>query len=453
MSEKNIYPIEDRQEVPIDLPGNLPALETGSNNVCNTFDEDEELIILSEESKTQLSGGQYERFAFYSMLEVLYKLYTGKITDSNLKVTKMLKMGLGSKFADRPNFFFLRGMRMYHTKDEQILVSFNFKGFDYEFLFSLDIDEAQNPVLIRHIVYKTCMSQNGEYPDSVSDYIFDLAMENSSMKNRLFLFEGKRSHEPEEIFFELFSSLKPEDIKPNDLFLPESKREEMERFIYAVKNFERDRINLRYLLNGPPGTGKTQLMKMVASQLSGYATVILARNCEQYLNKLFNFGKVFEPCLLIIDDIDLIVGNRQRGDAKNLGFFLQQLDGYLPGSLFIIATTNDKSLVDMAASRPGRFDLIIDVGELEPENYLSLVRRETEDVEILSFFDDGVLAEMKKRKVTGAFIVSLIKQFLSRKKMAGTISVEEMNTMFKMQHRGFYSTNAADMPETFGFNS
>ncbi len=451
MNKKNIFPIEDRHEVPIDMSEKPSTLVTAPENDFEAFEED--MILFSEQSKTQLSGGLYERFPFYSMLEVLYKLYTGKITDSNLKVTKMLKLGVGSKFADRPNFYFLHGTRMYYTKDEQTLVSFNFKGFDYEFLFGLDIDEATDPTLIRHIVYKTGMSQNGEYPDTVSDYIFDLAIANSPMKNRLFLFEGKRSHEPEKIFFELFSGLKPEDIKPNDLFLPESKRNEMERFIYAVKNFAQDRINLRYLLNGPPGTGKTQLMKMVASQLSGYATVILARNCEQYLNHLFNLGKVFEPCLLIIDDIDLIIGNRQRGETNNLGFFLQQLDGYLPGSLFIIATTNDKSLVDMAASRPGRFDLIIDVGELEPENYISLIRRETKDEDILSFFDDYVLAEMKKQKVTGAFIVSLIKQFLSRKLMAGTISPEEMETMFKMQHRGFYSSNATGMVDTFGFNN
>jgi len=85
---------------------------------------------------------------------------------------------------------------------------------------------------------------------------------------------------------------------------------------------------------------------------------------------------------LVIDDIDFLVANREDTfDKKSLGTFLQYLDGFIQQNLFILASTNDKKLVDTAASRPGRFDLIIDMSEINSDNYFSLIYRETTDPE------------------------------------------------------------------------
>jgi hypothetical protein len=116
-----------------------------------------------------------------------------------------------------------------------------------------------------------------------------------------------------------------------------------------------------------------------------------------------------------------------------------------------LASTNDKKLVDLAASRPGRFDLILDVSEIEAKNYIDLVKRETDNPEILKFFDNNVIESLKVKKVTGAFIVSLIKQLNSHLLMNGKISFDEFNEYLDTTHKGFYGNNSERIVQVVGF--
>jgi SpoVK/Ycf46/Vps4 family AAA+-type ATPase len=124
-----------------------------------------------------------------------------------------------------------------------------------------------------------------------------------------------------------------------------------------------------------------------------------------------------------------------------LGTFLQKLDGFVGSHLFVLATTNDKSSVDLAASRPGRFDQIIDMGVLEPRNYLDLVRRRTQDTELHALFgDQEVLDLLKEKAIVGAFLSNLVKQADISKKTNGKagLSKKELIGIIKRSHRGFY---------------
>lgn len=135
-----------------------------------------------------------------------------------------------------------------------------------------------------------------------------------------------------------------------------------------------------------------------------------------------------------------------------MGTFLQYLDGFIPQNLFIIASTNDKKLVDAAASRPGRFDLIIDMSEISAENYLALIYRETDEPEIINLFNNEIMDTFKSKNVTGAFIVSLIRQLISLKKMKGSIVEQDLKNYFNIIHRGYYSSNAINYNEAIGFH-
>ena len=157
---------------------------------------------------------------------------------------------------------------------------------------------------------------------------------------------------------DLVEIIKPANISPNDIFIPEQKKEYIDLFIKTLTNYKEQ--NLRYLFNGRPGTAKTQIIHSIMNQTSGKATFLVLENRNIPMNEIFNFCSMFLPCVLVIDDLDLLIDERGHILSKNeLSAFLSNLDGFNYKNLFILATTNDKKLVDIAAQRPGRFNLII----------------------------------------------------------------------------------------------
>lgn len=425
---------------------NLAARDLSSS--ASSSEENQEAGI----NATAKAHHRVMALADYFVRVFFYRIFTGKFSEPGLKVTKILSKDRFYQYLDRPSFSFNAASKLYYNTDATLLLSYSWNGRDYEFVSHAALEDDPDNML-KHFHYLTCMSQGEMGPDEMLLHIFETALKHSPFRNSIILFEKGSEKGATKSFVELLEVITPGDIPVRSLFIPAEKKEEVERFIYAVRNFKTDGINLRFLLNGPPGTGKTQLMRAVANRLQGEATILLAQGSDGYLPEIFRFCGLFKPCVLIIDDLDLVVGSRETEFNKDkLGFLLQQLDGFLPNSIFILASTNDKNLVDMAASRPGRFDLIMDIAEMNDDNYLELVKRETDDKEIINLFSEETMKNMKSKKVTGAFIVSLVKQLISRKKMNGSVSQAEMNTMFDMQHRGFYSTNSKTITDSFGFN-
>jgi SpoVK/Ycf46/Vps4 family AAA+-type ATPase len=188
-----------------------------------------------------------------------------------------------------------------------------------------------------------------------------------------------------EDFFSGLKILEPKQTSIQEIYIPSDKVQNIERFIYAIENYEKDRINLRFLLNGPPGTGKTQIIRSILSVIKGKATALITQGGNFPLNDVFEFCSLFEPVLLVIADFDFLITERKEVFNKNkLGAFLQYLDGVEHNNIFLLTSTNDKTLVDEAAARPGRFDLILDIGEIESKNYLALIKRESNDQDIIN---------------------------------------------------------------------
>jgi predicted AAA+ superfamily ATPase len=240
--------------------------------------------------------------------------------------------------------------------------------------------------------------------------------------------------------------IEPKNVLLDDIYIPKLKKEQCERFIKAVKNYEKERCVLRYLFNGAPGTAKTQLINAIMNELNGTVNFFVMGGAEISLTEVFNFVRQFEKCVLVIDDLDLVVGNRDnRTNYKDMAVFLSTLDGHLPNSLFLLASTNDKKLVDLAASRPGRFDMILDIDAIDNDNYMSLIKRETDDDEILSFFNTNILEMFLARKVTGAYIVSFIKQLKNLKYTNGILTSEDFNNYLNLTYNGFYKSNSDNL--------
>ena len=162
------------------------------------------------------------------------------------------------------------------------------------------------------------------------------------------------------------------------------------------------------LLHGPPGGGKTTLARAAATASGATVFSLSAADVfsmylgegEKILTDAFLKARKASPAVLILDEIDGMSGSRGGGGegegssssggshdsaARVLSALLTEMDGLSSDSIstnsssssssssavLVIATTNRLDALDPAITRPGRFDLILEVGTLKtPEERL-----------------------------------------------------------------------------------
>lgn len=146
--------------------------------------------------------------------------------------------------------------------------------------------------------------------------------------------------------------------------------------IFSKNCFEKHGVikNPGIILYGLPGTGKTTLIKLISYKLQADVYSIRVNNIDEELENLIDDNPVFSskhPAIICFEDIDVIYNTREslEGDEKNsFNTLLQFLDGYksIP-NIIKIATTNHIERLDSALTRPGRFDLQIEMKNLNEE--------------------------------------------------------------------------------------
>ncbi|KAL3657807.1 hypothetical protein V7S43_017188 [Phytophthora oleae] len=184
----------------------------------------------------------------------------------------------------------------------------------------------------------------------------------------------------EKSFKNLFFDEKPQLLQLLDSFMDRSGK-------FAIKGFP---YKLGLLLHGPPGTGKTSLIKAVAQYTKRHIVTISlgkVKTNQELMNALFDLRFVvegvdlpvnmtFEDVIFVMEDIDCAASvvmsrenkpeasRRQRkryttsslaSDKLNLSGLLNVLDGVIdcPGRV-VIMTTNHPEKLDPALIRPGR---------------------------------------------------------------------------------------------------
>lgn len=393
-----------------------------------------------------------DTFEYNEVLNYLYRLYTNQLKDESLQVVEFLGAPSTHELNfNRCNIDYSKDICGYLFFDTVNLVQVKINGQIYFITFQITLENIGNRLGTRSNFIFLADIHNGAL--NCGDFIKELrikSLQNSFMNNKILTICKSPAFGQN-----LIECLKVTEIKKtslNDIFIPKLKREQFERFIDAINNWEKDNLPLRYLLNGPPGTGKSQLINSVIELTKGKITVFIMNGIrdgdgrEICFSEVFEFCSNFEKCLLVIDDLDLYFTDRDRiFDKKELQFFLSAMDGYFQNNLFVLASTNDKKMVDIAASRPGRFDLILDIDEINSSNYHSLILRETDDEQIIGFFTPELLSSFAIKKVTGAYIVSFIKQIKNVKKNKGNISSKDFEDYLNLTYNGFYKSNGENL--------
>jgi cell division protease FtsH len=123
------------------------------------------------------------------------------------------------------------------------------------------------------------------------------------------------------------------------------------------------------LLVGEPGTGKTLACKALMAGSPGLTCIMAnayALDEEEYITELYELAQDLCPCIVFIEDIDLIAQNRMEwGYSKGpaLLSLLSALDGIEEHEQIVtVATTNCLEVLDKAiGQRPSRFDRVIEL--------------------------------------------------------------------------------------------
>jgi transitional endoplasmic reticulum ATPase len=189
------------------------------------------------------------------------------------------------------------------------------------------------------------------------------------------------------------------------------------------------------LLFGPPGCGKTMLMKALASELG---VEMISVKCSDLMSKWYgeSEGKVADllktareraPCILFMDEIDSIAKRRDMYTADDvtprlLSILLSEMDGIdKSAGVIVVASTNKPDLIDPAMMRPGRLDKIIYVPPPDFNERMEIVHVHLVGRPVAKDIDLSEIAK-KTERFSGADLANLVRE-------AATIAVRrEMMT-------------------------
>ncbi|WP_236628337.1 ATP-dependent zinc metalloprotease FtsH [Candidatus Phytoplasma ziziphi] len=225
---------------------------------------------------------------------------------------------------------------------------------------------------------------------------FDICLQIAKFAD--FIYDFFRNISSTLFFFYIFMSIKNTSSKLNsnplvsskqksyftfeDVAGNEEEKEEMKELIDFLKRPQKyasvgAKIPKGVLLEGPPGTGKTLLAKALAGEAGvPFYAVAGSEFVEKYVGvgasrvrELFKEAKDHSPCILFIDEID-VLGSKRGGFSggsqetdQTLNQLLTEMDGFTKSKgIIVVGATNRADMLDSALLRPGRFDRKFIVG-------------------------------------------------------------------------------------------
>lgn len=158
--------------------------------------------------------------------------------------------------------------------------------------------------------------------------------------------------------------------------------DDMRRFYEAADWYAARGVPWRrgYLFHGPPGTGKSSLIRALASELSlDIATLDVGRATltdDDLREAMMHAPK---RAMIAIEDVDAVFSQRESGEKRSGVSFsglLNAIDGVAAQEgRALIMTTNHKERLDPALIRPGRADVHTELGLVNAQTARRLFMR------------------------------------------------------------------------------
>ena len=242
----------------------------------------------------------------------------------------------------------------------------------------------------------------GNLTDAITDYEKALAINPELAEAKTHL-ESAKAKKEQEGKGEGGGEGKGADIKmlqkPNMTFvdvagMKKMKEEIREAVVYPMMNPDLARKYGKLggggiLMYGPPGCGKTFIVKAAAGECSsGFINAKLSDlldmyvgNTEKNIHKVFELARKNPPCMLFFDEVDAIGGRRDQQEGQQymkmaVNQMLYEMDGVEANNqnVLIIAATNAPWDVDPALRRSGRFSKTIYIPEPDYDSRVAILK-------------------------------------------------------------------------------
>jgi hypothetical protein len=147
-------------------------------------------------------------------------------------------------------------------------------------------------------------------------------------------------------------------LEPDDAFTSMKSKRASEYSTYLKKCIDAG-VSRSVMLYGPPGTGKSTMARTIIDTLNMRSFRIRVEDVASLESStLFEAITIFEPDAIILDDFD-----RAHAQAQ----LLETLEFFQRHVKLVIATVNDRNLLDEAIMRPGRFDELVFVKQMDDD--------------------------------------------------------------------------------------
>ncbi len=205
------------------------------------------------------------------------------------------------------------------------------------------------------------------------------------------------------------------------VILKENQMEEITKHIRTFLNNEKAYASsgIPYhtglMFHGVPGTGKSSTATAIASEfgLDVYYVSLPVLDGDEALQDCFS--NIPPRSMVVLEDIDVVHATRSREDSEEkdkkgvtMAGLLNVLDGQLaPHGVVVIMTTNHLEVLDEAIIRPGRIDLISELGALDDFQLRKICNY------YMGFEPEGLPFVSEEDGITSADVVGIFREYIT----------------------------------------